>query len=66
VTLPAMVLLGPLMVLQYVYWTRRRGGERTTWQYQQAEPGVRRGASSTLPMVHADAAGPGSPTRARS
>jgi hypothetical protein len=36
-TLPAMVVLGPLMVLQYAGWTRRRGGERTTWQYQQAE-----------------------------
>jgi len=38
VTLPAMVVLGPLSVLQYVYWTRRRGRERTTWQYLQAEP----------------------------
>jgi hypothetical protein len=31
--LPAMVVLGPLMVLQYAYWSRCRGGERTTWQY---------------------------------
>jgi hypothetical protein len=38
VTLPAMVVLGPLIVLQYGYWTRRRGPERTTWQYLQAEP----------------------------
>jgi hypothetical protein len=37
VTLPAMVVLGSLMVLQYIYWTRREGAERTTWQYQQAE-----------------------------
>jgi hypothetical protein len=36
-TLPAMAVLGPLMVLQYFYWRRGRGGERTTWQYQQAE-----------------------------
>jgi hypothetical protein len=35
---PAMVVLGPLMVLQYAYWRRRRGTERTTWQYLQAEP----------------------------
>jgi hypothetical protein len=34
---PVMVLLGPLMALQYVYWRRRRQ-ERTTWQYLQAEP----------------------------
>ena len=35
---PVMVVLGPLMVLQYAYWRRRRGVERTTWQYLQAEP----------------------------
>jgi hypothetical protein len=38
VTLPAMLALGPLMLAQYVWWARRSGGERTTWQYQQAEP----------------------------
>ena len=38
VTLPAMVALGPLMVAQYLFWARRLGTERTTWQYQQAEP----------------------------
>jgi hypothetical protein len=32
---PAMIVLGPLMVLQYLYWIRRRGSERTTWQYLQ-------------------------------
>jgi hypothetical protein len=36
VALPAMVVLGPLMVLQYVCWTCRRGAERTNWQYVQA------------------------------
>jgi hypothetical protein len=40
-TLPAMTVLGPLMVLQYGYW-RRRGQERTTLQYLQAEPVDRR------------------------
>jgi len=35
---PVMVVLGPLMVLQYAYWRRRRGVERTTWQYLQVEP----------------------------
>jgi hypothetical protein len=38
VTVPAMTVLGPLMVLQYVFWRRRLGPERTTWQYLQAEP----------------------------
>jgi hypothetical protein len=36
--LPFMTGLGPLMVLQYLYWMRRRGQERTTWQYLQSEP----------------------------
>jgi len=37
VTLPAMVALGPLFVLQYTYWRHRSGPERATWQYLQAE-----------------------------
>ncbi len=36
-TFPVMVILGPLMVLQYLYWRRQCGLERTTWQYLQAE-----------------------------
>ena len=36
-TLPAMVALGPLTVAQYLLW-RRRGRERTTFEYLQAEP----------------------------
>jgi hypothetical protein len=35
---PVMVVLGPLMVLQYLYWRRRQGRERTMWQYLQEEP----------------------------
>lgn len=35
---PVMILIGPLTVLQYFYWRWRRGTERTTWQYLQAEP----------------------------
>jgi hypothetical protein len=38
-TFPVMVVLGPLMALQYVGWMRSTGGERTTWQYQYAEAG---------------------------
>lgn len=34
---PVMVVLGPAMVVQYAYWRRRRGAERTTWQFQAAE-----------------------------
>ncbi len=37
-TFPVMIVLGPLMIVQYLYWTRRRGPERTTRQYLQAEP----------------------------
>jgi ABC-type branched-subunit amino acid transport system permease subunit len=35
---PAMVVLGPLMVLQYLFWSRQRGQERTMFQYLQQEP----------------------------
>ncbi len=35
---PVMVVLGPLMGLQYLYWRYRAGPERTTRQYLQAEP----------------------------
>ena len=38
VSFAVMVLLGPLIVLQYFYWNRWRGVERTTRQYLQAEP----------------------------
>jgi hypothetical protein len=41
---PVMVVLGPLMILQYLYWRRRSGPERTTRQYLQA--GYMRRASS--------------------
>jgi hypothetical protein len=41
-TFPVMVVLGPLMVAQYAYWIRRRGAERTTREYLQAEPRVTR------------------------
>jgi hypothetical protein len=36
--IPVMVVLGPLMVLQYACWRRLQGPERTTWQYLQVEP----------------------------
>ena len=38
VAVPLMTRLGPLMVVQYAFWVRRRGPERTTWDYLRAEP----------------------------
>lgn len=35
---PVMVVVGPTMVLQYVWWSRRTTGERTTHAYLTAEP----------------------------
>jgi hypothetical protein len=35
---PVMVALGPVTVLQYCAWRRRRNRERTTWEYLRAEP----------------------------
>ena len=46
VAVPLMSGLGPLMVAQYGYWARRRGPERTTWEYLRAEPLERRGSAS--------------------
>jgi hypothetical protein len=37
-TFPVMIVLGPLMLLQYAAWARRSGRERTTWQYLRDEP----------------------------
>jgi hypothetical protein len=36
--LPAMVALGPLALVQYAWWRTRRGRERRTWEYLEAEP----------------------------
>lgn len=36
---PAMVVMGPLMLVQVGWWSsRRQGGERTTWEYLRDEP----------------------------
>jgi hypothetical protein len=37
-TFPVMVVLGPLLVAQYLVWLRVRGHERTTAQYLRKEP----------------------------
>jgi hypothetical protein len=39
-TFPVMVVLGPAMIGQYLWWRYRTGGERTTWRYLQEEPVV--------------------------
>jgi hypothetical protein len=41
-TFPVMVVLGPLLVVQYLFWIRRRGTERTTARYLQDEPRMAR------------------------
>lgn len=35
---PVMIVLGPLLLAQYLFWSRRCGRERTTGQYLAAEP----------------------------
>jgi hypothetical protein len=37
-TFPVMTVLGPLMVAQYLWWSRRLGPERTTRAYLLADP----------------------------
>ena len=37
-TFPVMVVLGPLMMGQYVIWRCWRGSERTLFEYWQQEP----------------------------
>jgi hypothetical protein len=37
VIFPVMILLGPLIIAQYLYW-RRHGPGQATWQYLQTEP----------------------------
>jgi hypothetical protein len=54
VIFPVMIVLGPLMITQDIYWWRRRGPERTTWKYLQAEPlpaHVRQVQSSQVPIA---------------
>ncbi len=38
---PVMVILSPIIVVQYVFWRWRRGIERTTRQYRADEPAFR-------------------------
>jgi hypothetical protein len=45
VLFPVMILLGPLIIVQYAYWRHKCGRERTTRQYLQAEPLHRQSAT---------------------
>jgi hypothetical protein len=40
--IPAMVVLGPLLLPQYAWWRLRCGGERRTWEYLEIEAPGRR------------------------
>jgi hypothetical protein len=62
-TFPVMVLLGPLTMLQHFFWQWRRGLERTTWQYLQAESQGTPGASRR--RVAHYLSGPGRRSRSR-
>jgi hypothetical protein len=46
-----MIVLGPLIVAQYVLWSHRCGMERTTCRYLAEEPLVRRRPSITTVAV---------------
>ena len=77
-TFPVMVVLGPLLVAQYLAWMRATGSERTTAQYlaqsppmcrsaRCATPKPRRGATLSAPSaVPPSGSPPRSPSSARS
>jgi hypothetical protein len=35
--IPAMIGLGPVIILQYLFWHRHQKEERTLWQYCEQE-----------------------------
>jgi hypothetical protein len=37
---PVMVLLGPLVIIQYLFWAYRKGEERTTQEYMAADKSI--------------------------
>ena len=48
---PVMIVLGPLTVLQYLYWSHKQGEERATWHYLWPEIEVFAEARSDLYQV---------------
>lgn len=58
-TFPTMIVLGPLMVLHYIFWSRRSGAERTWVEYVAGEPIVRVASpSAPAQAVLAELVGP--------
>jgi hypothetical protein len=68
--IPAMVVLGPLLLPQYAWWRLRLGRERRTWEYLEIEPPVRRvtrevvEAARERPLLPRDGLGRGTTTAA--
>ena len=68
--IPAMVVLGPLLLPQYAWWRVRLGPERRTWAYLELEPPVRRvtreavEATRERPLLRRGALRPGTTTAA--
>jgi hypothetical protein len=63
-TFPVMVVLGPLLVAQYLAWIRVRGQERTTVEYLREDPHpVARSSVGSGILASAEAAGPSPKTR---
>ena len=68
--IPAMVVLGPLLLAQYAWWRLRLGGERRTWEYLELEAPVRRvtreavEATRERPLLRRGALRPGTTTAA--
>jgi hypothetical protein len=59
-TFPVMVVLGPLLVAQYLIWIRVSGQERTTAQYlgEDPLPVARTAAVRSVPVLKDRAAPP--------
>ena len=68
--IPAMVVLGPLLLAQYAWWRVRLGPERRTWQYLELEASARRvtreavEATRERPLLRRGALRPGTTTAA--
>ena len=62
---PGMIFLAPLMLGQYLFWHRRCGQERTTWQYVQEEPPApRQVAQAAVHVRSCSGEGEGRPSEA--
>lgn len=68
--IPAMVVLGPLLLAQYAWWRLRLGGERRTWEYLELDAPLRRvtreavDATRELPLLRRGALRRGTTTPA--